>query len=893
VPEVLPRLRTALADRYRLERELGSGGMATVYLAQDIRHDRRVALKVLRPELAAVIGGERFLSEIRTTANLQHPHILPLFDSGQADSFLFYVMPFIEGESLRDRLAREKQLPVGEAVRVAGEVAAALDYAHRHGVIHRDIKPENILLHDGQALVADFGIALALTQAGGSRMTETGMSLGTPHYMSPEQAMGEREITARSDVYALGAVTYEMLIGEPPFTGPTPQAVVAKVLTEEPRSPAGVRRSVPPQVEAAVLTALEKLPADRFGSAAEFAAALTGSGSSSATYRGRPATRRRSLFGSPVLVAAIGVGGLAAGLVLGLLLWRRDALPPAGTLRIATTFSAEPSPVGPSFDLTPDGSRIIYRARASGGIQLLSQPLDRLDATVLTTGSSFTGLALVGPRVSPDGRSLVFAQEGGLLTTSIEGGITKRVADSVQGWGVWGVDGRIYFQHSGSKGLASVPAEGGTMKRLTLPDSAHAESGHAIADVLPDGNGVVIVISHGSMQNADIGVVDLATGHINTLMRGTDARYVVSGHLLVSRPDHSVVAVPFDARRLRLAGDPFPLLDGVVLGATGSMELAVAHNGTLLYERDVGAHGLVLVDRSGHEQLLEGAGSMVGGYGSVRVSPDGARIVYERLTGASAGTADLWLYSLQERTSTRLTFAGDNTYPSWSADGRRILFRSNSRGIRTGTGDGTIDTVEADGSGTPGPLFLRAGSNEEAVQSPDRRWIVFRSGDRGRNQNTDLLYFPSADPSATRPLVDSRFNERAPALSPDGRWVAYISDDSGQDEVYVRPFPGPGGRVQVSTGGGSEPVWARSGRELFYRSGTSVIAAAVAREPAFRVLSRHLLMAGGAYSFNGNHAQFDVLPGDSTFVFVRTGGDAVQMVLVANWLDELRRRKTR
>ena len=274
VPELLDRLQLALSDRYRLEREIGAGGMATVYLAQDVRHDRRVALKVLRPELAAVIGAERFLAEIKLTANLQHPHILPLFDSGEADSYLFYVMPFVQGETLRDRMNREKQLPVAEAVRITIEVASALDYAHRHGVVHRDIKPENILLHDCSALVADFGIALAASKASGTRMTETGMSLGTPHYMSPEQAMGEREITPRSDVYALGAVLYEMLTAEPPFTGATAQAVVARVVTESPRPLIPQRHTIPRHVEAAVLTALEKLPADRFATAAEFAEAL-------------------------------------------------------------------------------------------------------------------------------------------------------------------------------------------------------------------------------------------------------------------------------------------------------------------------------------------------------------------------------------------------------------------------------------------------------------------------------------------------------------------------------------------------------------------------------------------------------------------------------------------
>src|SRR5438876_4522781 len=255
--DLLERVRASLAGRDTIERELGRGGMATVYLAEDLKHHRKVAVKVLKPELAALLGPERFLHEIQVTSHLQHPHILPLFDSGHADRFVFYVMPFVDGESLRDRLSREKHLPIEEALQITRAVAGALDYAHRHNVIHRDIKPENVLLHDGRALVADFGIALAASKAGGSRMTETGMSLGTPAYMSPEQAMGEREITARSDVYALGTVTYEMLVGDPPFTGSTAQAIVAKVLTTEPAGLATQRRSIPPQVEAAVLTALE------------------------------------------------------------------------------------------------------------------------------------------------------------------------------------------------------------------------------------------------------------------------------------------------------------------------------------------------------------------------------------------------------------------------------------------------------------------------------------------------------------------------------------------------------------------------------------------------------------------------------------------------------------
>ncbi|HET9798954.1 MAG TPA: serine/threonine-protein kinase, partial [Gemmatimonadaceae bacterium] len=265
----------ALGARYAVERELGAGGMATVYLAEDVRHHRKVAIKVLHPELSAVLGPERFLKEIELTAGLQHPHILPLFDSGSAEGQLFYVMPFVEGETLRTRLDRECQLPVADAVRIAREVADALAYAHSRGVIHRDVKPENILLQGGHALVADFGIALAVQQAGGHRITQTGLSLGTPQYMAPEQAAGERSVDARADIFALGAVTYEMLAGQPPFTGPTTQAVIARVLTAEPTPLTEVRHSVPAAIAAAVHTALAKLAADRFGSAAEFVAALS------------------------------------------------------------------------------------------------------------------------------------------------------------------------------------------------------------------------------------------------------------------------------------------------------------------------------------------------------------------------------------------------------------------------------------------------------------------------------------------------------------------------------------------------------------------------------------------------------------------------------------------
>jgi serine/threonine protein kinase len=346
------QLQADLADRYVLERELGRGGMAMVYLAHDLKHDRDVALKILRPDLAAVLGRERFLAEIRLTAKLDHPHILTLIDSGESNGLLWYVVPFIRGESLRQKLQREKQLGLDEALTITKQIAGALEYAHQHGVIHRDLKPENILIHEGEAMLADFGIALAVKEAGGNRLTETGLSLGTPQYMSPEQATGDRMLDARSDVYSLGAVLYEMLAGEPPHTGATVQAVIAKLMTERPTRLKTVRDTVPEGVDAAVAKALAKVPADRFSSAAAFVTALA---RPELRTRPLPISRTRSrgaLWGAAVALTALGVTGIAY-------LRRPNSRSVAPYHRVQlTTSGVAHTPV-----LSPDGSQVAYAAR--------------------------------------------------------------------------------------------------------------------------------------------------------------------------------------------------------------------------------------------------------------------------------------------------------------------------------------------------------------------------------------------------------------------------------------------------------------------------------------------------------------------------------------------------
>jgi Tol biopolymer transport system component/tRNA A-37 threonylcarbamoyl transferase component Bud32 len=457
----LDRLRASLADHYRIERELGKGGMATVYLGEDLRHQRRVAVKVLRPDLSAIVGAERFLNEIRVTANLQHPHILPLYDSGEADRLLFYVMPYVEGESLHDRLSREKQLPIDDAVRIAKEVASALDYAHRQGVIHRDIKPENVLLQDGAALVTDFGIALAVSQAGGPRLTETGLSLGTPYYMSPEQATGDRQIDARSDIYALGAVLYEMLSGDPPHTGSTAQAVIAAVVTEEPRDIASRRPRLAPHIAEAVHRALEKLPADRFESAAEFARALEGPTLTTGRYASAPAARRGSR--RPWMPTAL----LAAGLVVGFAA-ARALFPPHAIRETRTRLTFTGDANAPS--VSNDGHWLAYirgACRRSGAAcdgDLVVQELPRGLPSVVVAGAS----GLQNPVWSPDGSNLLVwmrpaGGRSGLYVVQRSGGLARKVADDADTYD-FADDRTAAFYRRGTRAIALVDLTSGQVK---------------------------------------------------------------------------------------------------------------------------------------------------------------------------------------------------------------------------------------------------------------------------------------------------------------------------------------------------------------------------------------------------------------------------------------------
>jgi len=587
VTNEIATLSAALAGRYEIEREIGQGGMAVVYLARDVRHARRVALKVVHPDLAAALGAERFVAEITTTANLQHPHILPLHDSGDAAGNLFYVMPFIEGESLRDRLTREQLLPVDDAVRIAREVLSALDYAHRHGVVHRDIKPENVLLHDGSALVADFGIALAVSAAGGPRMTQTGLSLGTPSYMSPEQAMGERVIDGRTDIYAVGAMLYEMLIGEPPFTGPTAQAIVSRVLSEEPRSPTSQRKMVPPNVDAAVRKALQKVPADRFASAADMSVALGSaafgveSGTLEPTTKDRRGTRRRTI--AIVAGAAIVFGG--AGAVVA----RLTAPNPPGGVPAQFSF-AFPSYTDRnllSVAVSPDGSRIVFTGLDSTGSLVLMARTLNAEAIAAIPNSRQASR----PIFSPDSRQIAFLQDGALRRVFVDGGSAQTLlAAAANATASWLSDDRLVVANA--RTVRRVSTSGGQIDTLARLDSLHTLLGGV---AVPGGEWLISVQMESGSTTGHLVRVELRSGAITPLGIIGVSPMLVRDRLLYVDPSGVLYAVPFNLGRAEVAGARTVIASGVRTLATRAI-ISASGNGTIAFchgrrEYRVSAHG--------------------------------------------------------------------------------------------------------------------------------------------------------------------------------------------------------------------------------------------------------------------------------------------------------------
>jgi eukaryotic-like serine/threonine-protein kinase len=806
----LAGLTSALAERYEIEREIGKGGMATVYVARDVRHNRRVALKVLNPELSAVIGSDRFLKEIDVTANLQHPHILPLFDSGNAAGQLFYVMPFVDGETLRARLQREQQLPVADAVRIASEVADALAYAHKRNVIHRDIKPENILLQDGHALVADFGIALAVQQAGAGRLTQTGLSLGTPQYMSPEQAMGERTIDARTDVYALGAVTYEMLAGEPPFTGPTAQAVIAKVITSEPLSPRQLRKSVTEQIEWAVLHALEKVPSDRFASAAEFSSALNGSLAGPATTAVVAGSQRGkryagSLRGVALAAAAMAAGVLATWFVMHAAAPSQTAARPRQfsiVLADSLPFVVATDPFGTglkSLDLAPDGRTLVYTSATPTGRRLVAVSLDDDIATIVRGADGARS-----PAFSPDGKSVAAVLgDSEVRRFSLVDGSTSRIAVRPTQTIVWGTP-RIYFDG----GCASASVTGGDLAR----DNGRAcASDWVISEAAPIAARTDSMLAH---VQGWIEIVSASTGGIRHVtipasgareesrLYGSAPHFVAPGYLIFMQGS-TLFAAPFDSRTLRLTGQPRALFSNIRREQSGLAQLSISNEGTLAWVEggDGALSRFVWVSETGRvmDTVSFTPATEVGSYA---LSGDGRRIAYSAV--GPDRVSRLMIADLDRRVVDAVPFPERLDPMNWTRKDEvlsAILVHANgtTRGasVSMATGRAAVDTTGG---------LLATESHDGSM-----RCLELTSFTAVDVPQPVLLIHTGSAPDTVM-LDRSGSNCR---FSPDGRFASW-NGLRGNVFAAATERGRSKGRISVAQGGG-EAQWSADSRTIYYR----------------------------------------------------------------------------
>jgi serine/threonine protein kinase/Tol biopolymer transport system component len=722
----LDRLRAALADRYHIERELGQGGMATVYQAEDLKHHRKVAVKVLRPELAAALGPERFLREITTTANLRHPHILPLYDSGESTGFLYYVMPLVEGESLRDRLTREKQLPVDEALRLIREVADALGYAHSQGIIHRDIKPENILLERGHAVVADFGIARAVASAGAERLTATGLSVGTPAYMSPEQAAGERDLDGRSDLYALSCVLYEMLAGQPPFTGPTVESVVRQHLSATPPLITQIRPAVPSVVATAIERGLAKNPADRFSSAGQFAEAL-------ATQQAIP-TQVPSSLASPRRQRAIGATVVGVMVLLGAVVFlMRRGTPTAVHLGRQTQVTLDP------------------------GLE-------------------------IDPALSPDGKFLAYSgQRGELMVRQVENGVPLRVAregDATGRWPAWLPDGqRLVFVSP--RGIEIVSALGGVPRLLV----AGTGLGRGVA-VSPDGRSFVYASNDSLYRRpVDGGEARLVTvgREVHSFAWSPDARWIayVSGNIqYVKLGDLGNVALSSIWVTPATAGPSTQVTD------SQSMNVSPAWAGprSLLYvsNRD-GSRDVYRIELTGSGTPAKAPVRLTTGlnaYG-IGISLDGSRLAYAAFTE----TSNVWSIPIPTTGAVSVSLAtavtaGNQIIENFdvSPDGQWLAF-SSIRGDRGQLYRMPLGRVGAE----PQQLTTDTAGSYWAAWSPNEKEIAFNSF-RGERR---LEFVISAEGGVPTQVTDGREDERSAEWSPDGRRLLLLANWGTKPELHM------------------------------------------------------------------------------------------------------------
>ena len=894
---------------YEIQAPLGAGGMGEVYKARDTRLDRTVAIKVLPEHVASDPDlKQRFEREAKTISSLNHPHICTLYDIGSQDGIDFLVMEYLDGETLAQRLTKGA-LPLDQALKVAIEIADALDKAHRQGITHRDLKPGNIMLTTAGAKLLDFGLAKlkaghdapvgvsAPTVSAG--LTSEGAILGTLQYMAPEQLEG-KDADARTDIFAFGMTVYEMVTGKKAFEGKSQASLIAAIMHVDPPALSTLQPITPPALDHVVKTCLTKDPDGRWQTAGDVGRHLkwiTEGGSQPSVTSSVTVAPQRAGWRHAVPIAA--ASAAMAALIGSVAVWSLMRPEPPTLQRFVITTPPD-GPLVPSVSyadvaISPDGTHVVYVSSVGGpsGRHLYVRALDEVTPTPLR-GTERGSV----PFFSPDGASVGFRdQDNFLKRVSVLGGPAVTICPlggNPRGMS-WAADGTIVFATVASRGLLRVPEVGGEPEALTTVDPEQDETDHVWPEVLPNAKGVLFAAWSGSDETSRIAVVSLETGDVTYLLTGgSNPQYSPTGHIVYSG-DGTLWAVGFDADRLELTStNPVPVVQNVQTKSAGAGNFSLADDGSLVYV--VGAAGggaertLVWADRQGNETLLNLQETR--SYRSPRLSPDGTRLAVT--VGEQDVNVDVWVSDLAALGTLRrlTTDPGFDGPPLWTPDGERVVFaseREGSQGLFSMAWDGTGDAERL--------MILEDAQNLQPYGwSPDGALLFeYRTT---ASTSSDIGMLPMDEDGAWEPLLDTDANERAPVISPDGQWIAYMSDRTGDFEIYVERFPELGGEQLISRGGGNSPVWSQDGRELFYRRFPGeLMVMPVELGPTVQAGIADTLFDFGPYvgpSFNPR--SWDVSPNGERLLMIKRASAAtadaegrLEIILIQNWHEELKR----